>query len=469
MIISHKHKFIFIHIPKCAGTSITRALLPILGEQDLVLGCTPEAERLHKENLKNGGPTKHWKAKQILEHVGLETWNSYFKFCFIRNPWDLMVSRYHWSIETSWEDKNNRIKRIKQFDNFEDYMLSELASRINCIEFITDYKGNIIVDYIGKYELINWELPRICNQIGLSSMRLAKHNVSMHDKYIKYYNPLTRELVRDWYKKDIEKFSYSFNENKRYPVGKVEENKQPRKEWLIIHGAHHKAATSWFGRIYRKISQYFCWKYEVGKQNKPCPDTDTDIFMSWGSKFEFSALGPYVGTHLIRDPRDMIISGYYYHLWCNEIWCKQPVDDFNGKSYQEVLNSLSLENGISFEMSNRFKKTASSMVNWNYKNPYILELKFEEIINDIDQHFIRIFQHYGFNEKETEIAMKIVDSCKFEKITGRLQGEENPTNHYRKGIVGDWKNHFNESHKHLFKELYPGLLEKLGYEQNDLW
>ena len=66
MIISHKYRFIFIHIRKCAGTSITRAMAPLLGEQDLVIGCTTEGERLEKENLKNGGLTKHSTAKEIL-------------------------------------------------------------------------------------------------------------------------------------------------------------------------------------------------------------------------------------------------------------------------------------------------------------------------------------------------------------------------------------------------------------------
>ena len=443
--------------------------MPALGEQDLVLGCTPEAERVHKENLMNGGPTKHWKARQILEYVGLDTWNSYFKFCFVRNPWELMISRYHWSIETSWVDKKDKIKRIKLLDDFEDYILSDLESRTNCVDFINDEKGNIIIDYIGKVEMISWDLLRICNRLGLPEMRLTIHNASKHDTYVKYYNPLTRELISDWYKKDIEKFNYTFNENKRRSVNKIKENKQPRKEWLIIHGAHHKAATSWFGRIYRKISQRFCWKFEVGRQNKTCPDTDTDIFMSWGSKFDFSALGPYVGTHIIRDPRDMIISGYYYHLWCNEIWCRKAVNEFNGKSYQEVLNSLNLEDGIKFEMTNRFKKTALSMMNWNYKNPYILEVRFEEIINDVETEFIKIFSHYGFTKKETEIAMEVVERCKFEKITGRTRGDEMQNSHFRKGIAGDWENHFSESHKKAFKELYPGLLEKLGYEQNDLW
>ena len=474
MIISHKYKFIFIHIPKCAGTSITKTLVPMLGEHDLVLGCTTEGETLHAENLKKGGLTKHSTAQQIRDNIGAEIWNNYFKFCFVRNPWDLLVSHYHWALETLWngDDKNENIKRIKALDDFEDYILSPLVPRKNCVDYISDDNGNIIVDYIGKKESIHWDNQRIYNHLGLSANSLSRDNSSEHDVYVNYYNPLTRELIRDWYKNDIQRFNYGFHEIKSAPEKIIKKSKQPKTEYLIIHGAHHKAATSLFNRIYQKISDQFCWKYEVSSKNKRFPDSDTDIFLHYSSNFDFSLLGPYVGTHLIRDPRDMIVSGYYYHLWCNEIWCNKSIDHFNGKSYQEILNSLNPEDGIMFEMSNdhgSFKRTASLMMNWNYNNPYILELKFEDIINDIESHFLRIFKHYRFNKKQTKSAMYVVNQCKFENITGRLKGNENPKNHFRKGISGDWKNHFNESHKQAFKKLYPGLLEKLGYEQNDLW
>jgi len=470
MIISHKYKFIFIHIPKCAGTSITRTLAPLLGEHDLVIGCTPEGERLHQENMKKGGLTKHSTAQQIMQHVGPEIWNSYFKFSFVRNPWDLLVSWYLWSLKTEWDDEKNTIKRIRELEDFEDYLYSPFVSKTNYLDFISDNNGNIIVDYVGKTELINWDIKHIYRKAGIPVCSLGRGNPSKHKAYFNYYNPLTRDLVREWCSKDIQKFDYGFNNKIRYPGRKNKRNNYPRKKWLIIHGAHHKAGTNWFGRIFKKISAQFNWKYEQGDQQ--CPDADVDIFLNYLSNFDFSSLGPYVGTHLIRDPRDMIISGYYYHLWCDEMWCKKPVDDFGGKNYQEVLNSLNPEDGIMFEMSNiygSFKRTATFMLNWNYNNQYILELKYEEILHDTEKYFIHVFNHYGFNAKETEIAMEVVDQCKFEKITGRSMGEENPKNHFRKGIAGDWKNHFTESHKKAFKELYPGLLEKLRYEQNDLW
>ena len=472
MIISHKHRFIFIHIPKCAGSSITKALAPVLGKQDLILGVTPEGEKLHEENLKKGGLTKHSSASVIRQQIGPEIWNSYFKFSFVRNPWDLLVSRYHWSLKTQWDDEFGTIKKIREFEDFEEYLYSPLVRKLNCVDFVSDENGEIMVDYAGKSELINWEFRRICERAGIPVYLPRRDNRSNHEAYFNYYNPITRDLVGEWYSRDIRKFDYGFHNKIRYPGRKAGKNKFPQKKWLIIHGAHHKAGTNWFGRIFKKISAQFNWKYEIGNKTNPLPDADTDIFLHFQSNFDFPLLPPYVGTHLIRDPRDIIISGYFYHLWCKELWCNMPVAEYNGKSYQDVLKSLNQEDGILFEMTSprgAFRNTASRMLNWNYNNQYILELKYEEILQDMENHFLQIFSHYGFNARESEIAMKVVDQCRFEKMAGRKQGSEKSNSHFRKGIAGDWKNHFTESHKKAFKESYPGLLETLGYEQNDLW
>ncbi len=106
MIVSHRHKFIFVHLHKCAGTSITRALIPYLGRNDLVFGCTPKFEKLSNKSRSQGGLYKHSTAREIREYVGEPRWNDYFKFSFVRNPWDLTLSKYYWWHKTpaNWND-----------------------------------------------------------------------------------------------------------------------------------------------------------------------------------------------------------------------------------------------------------------------------------------------------------------------------------------------------------------------------
>ena len=106
MIISHTRKFIFIHPHRCGGTSITNSLLPYLGDEDEVYGCTREGEVLSEKNrLKNikkynkeqgGFPWKHLTAKFAKEYAGDEIWDKYFKFTFIRSPWEIHLSNYSW-------------------------------------------------------------------------------------------------------------------------------------------------------------------------------------------------------------------------------------------------------------------------------------------------------------------------------------------------------------------------------------
>lgn len=245
----------------------------------------------------------------------------------------------------------------------------------------------------------------------------------------------------------------------------------PKKSYIIIHGAHHKAGTRWYGRILKAIAREFGWNFEIGRINKNFPEPDTDIFHHWHSNFDFSALEKYRGTHLVRDPRDMVISGYFYHLWCNEKWCKRPLAEFDGRNYQEVLNQFSQEDGIQFEMScnyGLFQRTAKSMAEWNYDDPDIMELRLEEL-SEKPELFDEIFEFYGFYGREKKIALRVADENTFEKITGRKTGTLNQYHHFRKGLPGEWRNYFTSSHKAWFKEHYQGLLEKLGYEQDSKW
>lgn len=210
MIISYKYRFIFVHVNKCAGTSITRALFPYLGPDDLVLGCLPEQEILHAESRKRGCLSKHSTASHIKSMIDADIWRNYFKFAFVRNPWDLSVSRYYWAVNTGWNDGEGRIEAIKQMSDFEEYVLSPLFNRKNCIDFLLDENRRIAVDFIGRYENLYEDYNKILDATGIPDNRLEKHNFTKHANYREYYNPLLVELVEEWFGKDISYFGYQF-------------------------------------------------------------------------------------------------------------------------------------------------------------------------------------------------------------------------------------------------------------------
>jgi Sulfotransferase family len=224
MIISHEYKFIFIHIQKCAGTSITCAIAPHLAEGDIVLGGTPEGEKLSEEFRQTKGLHKHSKALEAKNVLGDEIWNSYFKFSLVRNPWDRLVSKYHWWLTTSWEDQWGTAQKIKSMKDFSEYLLSDLDfdKQQSVLDYLTDENGEIMVDFVGKFEKIYKDFAYICGRSGLPNLRLPHKNKSEHDNYLEYYkDPEIVELVNQWFGPEIKALNYNLHKGskKRHTAG----------------------------------------------------------------------------------------------------------------------------------------------------------------------------------------------------------------------------------------------------------
>ena len=197
MIISHKHKFIFVHIHKCAGTAIGKALLPHLGEGDVAYGYSPELEIASRESKEKGGLWKHSLSWEIEEQVGKEVWDDYFKFSFIRSPWDIEVSLFHWWKKTPARWNKEAKEEIIKMD-FQDYILSFYAWEHTLFDFLLK-KGEIVdqtnpknifaeenavdnvdfnVDFIGRYENLKTDFAYICGRLNLPNIKLKQTNKS---------------------------------------------------------------------------------------------------------------------------------------------------------------------------------------------------------------------------------------------------------------------------------------------------
>lgn len=236
---------------------------------------------------------------------------------------------------------------------------------------------------------------------------------------------------------------------------------------LIIHCCYHKAGTHWFHNIFKGLSTLFHCNYQH------CPQKElldgTELFLDDHCRVDLSSLRPHVGSHMIRDPRDIIVSGYFYHLWCDEAWCISPLSHLNDKTYRQSLLELSEEDGIQFELENEGAATIRAMGGWRFGNPDFIEVKYEELIAKEEEEFERIFNHYGFNRSVMKQALEVTKNCSFCSVAGRALGEEDRKSFLRKGLPGDWKNHFTAMHKGRFKELFPNVLQQLGYETDGHW
>lgn len=232
-----------------------------------------------------------------------------------------------------------------------------------------------------------------------------------------------------------------------------------------MHACHHRTGTKWFERVLGAVAVDFGLRFRQCEQRDLRPSTD--IFMQNHSRVDIGQLPPYVGTHVIRDPRDVIVSGYFYHRWTWEKWTQIPQDEFGGLTYQGYLNSLDQHSGLLAEIRNT--KAVREMVGWDYGNPNFLELKYEEIIRDEESAFSAIFEKYGFDESSIQRSVQIARQFSFANVTNRALGNVEEGNHLRSGRSGQWRDHFSEEHKAVFIDVFGDALVELGYETSNDW
>ena len=204
MLISHAHKFIFIHIYKNAGSSINTALADYcyLNHQQRFFKYTGIKKFKDRWDFE-----QHVKARELRLLTGKKIWDSYLKFGVVRNPWDWQVSLYHYILMDTSHYDHNLIKSFKTFDNYLKWRVS--GNFETQLEFLTDEKNKIIVDKVLKYESINEGFSRLCDDLNIEAT-LPHRNKSNHDNYKTYYSRHTKELLKDAFKTDIEFFNYRF-------------------------------------------------------------------------------------------------------------------------------------------------------------------------------------------------------------------------------------------------------------------
>ena len=140
--------------------------------------------------------------------------DNYFKFAFVRNPWDMVVSHYEYR-KRRRKGCRNLVKQyyLNGFKFFLDNMrLGRTHLKKQQCEFIMDWRGKSYVDYIGRFENFQEDFNTVCDKIGMDRHQLPHNNVSHHKHYTEYYDDETREIVAEKYARDIEYFGYKFGE-----------------------------------------------------------------------------------------------------------------------------------------------------------------------------------------------------------------------------------------------------------------
>jgi hypothetical protein len=238
MIISHRHKFIFIKTRKTGGTALEIALSRYLGENDIVTPISPEDEAkrssseyvscqnflqavpaINEHNVKGAAkavlyanPTRYW-PKQFYNHmpahevrrkVSSEVWNTYFKFSIERNPFDLAVSYYTYQ------------QRKQKNHDFRDFVLSGRSKRGSNYGLYT-IDGHLAVDSLLLYERLYTGLSYISEKIGLPEnlgdvmqTQSAKSQYRHDRAYRQYYDGETKWLIERQFGREMALLDYTF-------------------------------------------------------------------------------------------------------------------------------------------------------------------------------------------------------------------------------------------------------------------
>jgi len=230
MIVSHRHKFIFLKTRKTAGTSMEIALSKFCGPRDILTPIGPKDEQIRRELGYRGVQNRHlqlslaslrylWEERRLRYHnhvaaqwvratLGEAVWETYFKFCIERNPWDKAVSLYYWRTR---HDPENRPPLIEFLTRVKHQSLSNY--------YIYSLDGELAVDRILRYEDLDAELVELQERLGLpETPRLPRAKASIR-KDRRHYTALMgedeRALIAMACAPEIALLDYRFDEEGR--------------------------------------------------------------------------------------------------------------------------------------------------------------------------------------------------------------------------------------------------------------
>jgi hypothetical protein len=222
---------VFVHIQKTGGQTVSRVL------------------RDNISDITRFKP-KHEFAIQAMGE--LEGWNEYFKFAFVRNPWDRLVSWYSMISDEgappSRQPSSKKVERrhlrqarrreqrrnqnllwryvLENSSTFEEFIRNctgeiEVKESVsysftsNQLDYVSDRDGNLLVDFIGRFENFQSDLLEVSSRLGIELRFVPHNNPSPRRHYSSYYTPETEEIVRERFKRDIEYFGYEFEDAER--------------------------------------------------------------------------------------------------------------------------------------------------------------------------------------------------------------------------------------------------------------
>lgn len=257
----------------------------------------------------------------------------------------------------------------------------------------------------------------------------------------------------------------------------------------LIVFSYHKSGTSLFLHVMTKVSERLGLTlvnhYGLVEQL----DLEPDVILLPHSMLRGALDRPYRAIRLIRDPRDIWVSGYLYHLRCDEGWCRNTdmdptppiqwpqvaysfahwpedwkrhyLERLSGKSYQQNLLDRSLADGLDFELDGYTGCTLATMREWKLNGADALDVKLEDVMADFDGAMRHIFDHFGFTADQSQAALEVARSEDVRRMDDAAIAER-PQIHSR--TTSKWRDVLSATQIARFEERHGDLIRELGYE-----
>ncbi len=200
-MILDDQKLIYIHIPKTGGNSVERAFSVPRWQRRGLIDAPFEVDTVEAE-------TEPHLPASLLQRSFPERFDSYFKACFVRNPWDRIVSAYSW------------LREIRGLPvTFADWIAGDFEAtpprelnlfiRPDLLDWIT-VDGRVAMDFIGRFESIESDFAALCRAAGIERPRLRHWNARRHHHYSLYYDDRSRAMIGERYQREIDHFDFKF-------------------------------------------------------------------------------------------------------------------------------------------------------------------------------------------------------------------------------------------------------------------
>jgi sulfotransferase famil protein len=215
MILSQARNYVFVHIPKTAGTSLALALEERAAKDDILIGDTPKAKKRRQRLQGVSTRGRLWKHSTLADIDGLVSQKvlaELFAFTIVRNPWDRVVSYYHWLLDQTFDHPAVQLAHTLDFGSFVTHpMIGSSLRSGTAASYMRRADGVEQCQLYIRLENFAQDAQPLFDHLGFD-LSLPRANTSERGDFRSYFDPATRQAVAQTCADDIARFGYEFDD-----------------------------------------------------------------------------------------------------------------------------------------------------------------------------------------------------------------------------------------------------------------